>query len=689
MATQSTTNTEATSPTGDIKIFIDTFNSDFDIEIQDLSKSQNNLKNIYADAIKISTPRTGTWPKEASVVTIGDLFKYTFPDITTDTFIKPPDYIISNGVSSTVDDSKKSDYKSWEADFKSSPDIKDKFDNIKKGLGANAKLSTYNSVKKPGITNPNLYSPGQYYFDVFMSQILSQYGPLKSPNGSNGGSSALDSDVLNNNGGSASVSNFDPSGETEISKHFGQEPSNMPFDYYEFSEILKMGLVGTGIKYKMINITGIDLDLDMDFSSPSKSFPNLRVQYRSGVLAELEKDPKFNIERGSKENLIPTVNDFIGNYEHMLLYKAFVQAGDNYKAVVLPYREVEEDVKPVTQTQTPLVKVQDPTAVSEVQFKFNVEKTDTFIVVGGTVSPPLELVIVPNDGTQYILDMPDDIFNNDDLGEEYQESTFVGLQEEDMVFEVAESMGIGTEVDFPTPPLDPNSPPGPDSGTSGPNTYSSDGISSGDWEKKGTVVIGSKVPSNLSGPANYNQKVKINDTIKNEYIPTIKNLPNYSNGIKLLAIVMTQKEGFHSGTRSYRTNNPGNIGNTDSGSNKSLKTLADGIKLQLDYITKVAKGEHKAYPLGKEKNMKPYYSPEIAKNNGPNGPYKGSTAFLPGYKFTYTGKIEQYCKIYSTGSRQNNSYISMIVSWFRQNGYNWVTEETTIAQLIEQNQPFA
>ena len=85
--------------------------------------------------------------------------------------------------------------------------------------------------------------------------------------------------------------------------------------------------------------------------------------------------------------------------------------------------------------------------------------------------------------------------------------------------------------------------------------------------------------------------------------------------------------------------------------------------------------------------MKPYYSEEIDKNNGPGQVYNGMVAYLPGYKFTYTGKIEQYCKIYATGARTGNSYISMIASWFRQNGYNWVEEETTIKQLAEQNSP--
>jgi predicted chitinase len=48
-------------------------------------------------------------------------------------------------------------------------------------------------------------------------------------------------------------------------------------------------------------------------------------------------------------------------------------------------------------------------------------------VVGSTVSPPLELTIVPNDGTEYIMD----IFNDtDDLGDEYKEGGYEGTEEE-------------------------------------------------------------------------------------------------------------------------------------------------------------------------------------------------------------------------------------------------------------------
>lgn len=79
-----------------------------------------------------------------------------------------------------------------------------------------------------------------------------------------------------------------------------------------------------------------------------------------------------------------------------------------------------------------LAKVESPTAVGEVQYKFNVEKTDTFIVVGGTVSPPLEFTIVPNDGTEYVMD----VFNDDDeLDDEYKEDIFEGDEELKSVYE--------------------------------------------------------------------------------------------------------------------------------------------------------------------------------------------------------------------------------------------------------------
>jgi hypothetical protein len=429
-----------TNPTGDIKIFVDAFNTEFDKEIKSLSDLQSTLKNTYSEAIKISTPRTSTWPKDASVVTIGDLFKYTFPDISTDTFMEPPKYISYVGTTPIVDPEKQEDYNSWDKDLKSTPEIEKMFNDIKRGLRLNTKINRYNEIKKPGITNPSLYSPGQYYFDFFMDTILSPYGAIKSPNDGNGGSYAFDSEFRSKNG-TSSVSLFDATGEVEISRHDATKliDGTGSLDYYEFSEILKHGYTEQGIKYEMEDYFGVDIIGEGDDTTPSKSFTSLKKQYKSGLLSDLKDDLKFNPLRGEivdatgkvsnwffpEPSIDVTGYQFTGNYEHILLYKAFVQAGDNYKSVVLPYYGPTPP-EPETPPSNVFVKVQDPTAVGEVQFKFNVEKTDTFIVVGGTVSPALEFTIVPNDGSEYIIDTSyaDDKFDDSDLDDDYKESDF-------------------------------------------------------------------------------------------------------------------------------------------------------------------------------------------------------------------------------------------------------------------------
>lgn len=157
--------------------------------------------------------------------------------------------------------------------------------------------------------------------------------------------------------------------------------------------------------------------------------------------------------------------------------------------------------------------------------------------------------------------------------------------------------------------------------------------------------------------------VKPNSTITNEYIPALnKVVPAEPKGMNLLVTAMAIQEGFNKGTRSYRTNNPGNIGNTDSGSNNLIPTLTDGIKLQINFIKAIVNNQKKAYPIGKFITIPEYYSPEIAAH-----PEYGLPANLPGYKFTFTGQLDQFVKIYSTGARATNSYINLIVSYFSQN----------------------
>ena len=92
----------------------------------------------------------------------------------------------------------------------------------------------------------------------------------------------------------------------------------------------------------------------------------------------------------------------------------------------------------------------------------------------------------------------------------------------------------------------------------------------------------------------------------------------------------------------------------------------------------IANGKSKAYQIGKDVFLKPYYSPEIAKNQKT---YQ-LEPYCPGYKFKYTGQLDQFIKIYSTGARQKNMYLSLIISYFNNMGIK-ITEETTLKELIE------
>lgn len=426
MAETQSTSSQASAPTGDIKIFIDIFNKEFDNEIKKLNDGLTNIKNIYADAIKISTPKTTTWPKDESVKTIGDLFKYTFPDIEKGTFVQPPTGIESGYIKQEELDARKD----WEKDLNTAKDF---FISLKRNRLGSATLNHYNEIKKPGVTNPSLYSPGQYYFDVFMDVVLYEYGPLKNPQSSNGGD-AFDFDYKQNPtyGGSVSITQFDPSGEVEISKHDGSL-NDVKFDYYEFKELIQSGYVGSAVYDKVKNYTGIDIGLDNDGyrGKYSGTFPELRTQYRSGNYDQLKTDPKFNEQRG---DLDKTTKEFWGQFELTSLYKAFIQAGDNYKTIVLPRFNPEPERQNTSDAAQQ--SVTQSVAPNPLEFTFNIEKTDSFIVVGGSASGT-EYTIVKSDGiTQSNTDVNNTIDNFEDvdsyqgeLDEEYVEGIFAGDEE--------------------------------------------------------------------------------------------------------------------------------------------------------------------------------------------------------------------------------------------------------------------
>ena len=190
------------------------------------------------------------------------------------------------------------------------------------------------------------------------------------------------------------------------------------------------------------------------------------------------------------------------------------------------------------------------------------------------------------------------------------------------------------------------------------------------------------VPTNIAPPSSAtppssSRNIRPNKHIRNEYLPILNKITGYSRGLKMLALTMTVQEGFSPKTKSYTTNNPGNIGNTDAGGTNKFKTLKAGIQAQLRYVKKVADGKHRAYPKGSNKIIEPYFSPEIARNaeNYQLNPY------LPGYEFKpYTGTLEQFVKIYATGARGGNTYLSTIISFFKKNG-DTITPKTKLEDI--------
>ena len=289
-------------------------------------------------------------------------------------------------------------------------------------------------------------------------------------------------------------------------------------------------------------------------------------------------------------------------------------------------------------------------------YDFNVENGDIFH----------EKVSKQSFKITMLSDNEDDVRSDEELDEEYVERNFESDEESEIAIHQIQEI----EVD----PSD---------------VINNDGIIKPEYWP--LSVDGAKLPGNIGKESSNQNSVTINDTIKNKYIPIINKLGNSMTigkkeykltlGLKLLAIVMTQKEGFTSKSKSYRTNNPGNIGNTDNGNSKQFTSLEEGIKYQLKYLYEVASGTHKNYKIGKSINIEPYYSKEVADNQKN---YGGMNPYLVGYKFNYSGKIEEFVKIYSTGSRATNSYISMIISWYRINGFPWVNDETKLSKLMEQ-----
>jgi hypothetical protein len=131
----------------------------------------------------------------------------------------------------------------------------------------------------------------------------------------------------------------------------------------------------------------------------------------------------------------------------------------------------------------------------------------------------------------------------------------------------------------------------------------------------------------------------------------------------------TTVEGFYPNTKSWRTNNPGNVGNTDNGATASFPTLDAGIKKQYEHLTRIVGGQNPAYKIGRVVNVGPVT--DVA---------TGIT--YPGINFTFDGSLHQYLKIYATGARKDNNYLSYVIAFFEKEGIK-IDGYTKIADIYK------
>ena len=155
------------------------------------------------------------------------------------------------------------------------------------------------------------------------------------------------------------------------------------------------------------------------------------------------------------------------------------------------------------------------------------------------------------------------------------------------------------------------------------------------------------------------KNIKQTDTIKNVYVPALNTaLPDVSNGVKLLLQAQTQNEGFippnasyPNGSLSYRTNNPGNVGNTGK-KIKKFDQLSEGVKAQWNQV------------LG------PTF-------NNTSSQYKPS--------FTLYQYLSKYAPIYDdNGKRTDNNptdYANFVINYFKTVGGITIDSTTTLNQI--------
>lgn len=120
-------------------------------------------------------------------------------------------------------------------------------------------------------------------------------------------------------------------------------------------------------------------------------------------------------------------------------------------------------------------------------------------------------------------------------------------------------------------------------------------------------------------------------------------------GLKAFLEAQTIHEGFYpadggkSASKSWRTNNPGNIGNTDDGTTNQIANLTAGVQLQIDLLGRIIAGDNRNYP--KDPTLYEYisrYAPPCYRPDKANNPnlYTKST----NNPISYTNAVIAYVK---------------------------------------------
>ena len=518
--------------TGPGKDFINKFNEELEKVYTKATTDLGPWKKAREEAIKITKLRKGTWPVDPAVKTIGDLFAYVFFDADGVNYKIPPYFIISNGVNAYVDGALEQQYGDWIDDMNgvsvSDPTISDIFKSLSwpynnDRWGGKERRSTdpitlspsariiqnYTEIKKPGITNPDKYSAGQYWFDMFMSEVVGlnglqgylksskfvdDYPPYKGLHitwGSNNSriEEIFDKDLLDNNSKiEKSFSYWGTIGDGTYSDPVYEDRKVYTMSVSKFAPnetTLKAGIIIPPIlapyKYDRDNYADYgtsEYPQDEGFAKildkidgggyggfDIRKFDGLKTQYRPGInsLESLSKDPLFNPRRTNLGNgsgeidwgfagtqsqaagiyweyPVGTTASVVGNFELILLYNAFLEAGDDYKTITIPkYAPKPKEESPVTST---LVATTESKLSGE--FTFNVEKEKTFVVVGNqNFALKIGDLIIEGLTTSSVIESPKTIDLGDGIimiddgeGDEidpYAENPYQGMDEEQII----------------------------------------------------------------------------------------------------------------------------------------------------------------------------------------------------------------------------------------------------------------